>query len=42
MSPSLATRGKYNVLSRIRGEMKYWAVSDLNLAELSKFSVRDE
>ena len=37
-SPSATTRRGYNVLSWIHNEMKYWAVSDLNEAELRRFT----
>ena len=37
-SPSATTRRGYNVLSWTHDEMKYWAVSDLNEAELRRFT----
>jgi len=37
-SPSIATQRGYNVFSWTRGEMNYWAVSDLNQAELRTFT----
>ena len=37
-SPSAMTRRGYNVLSWTHNEMKYWAVSDLNEAELRRFT----
>ena len=37
-SPSAITRRGYNILSWTHNEMKYWAVSDLNEAELSRFT----
>jgi anti-sigma factor RsiW len=37
-SPSGMTRRGYNVLSWTHHEMKYWAVSDLNQAELRRFT----
>ena len=37
-SPSATTRRGYNVLSWTHNEMKYWAVSDLNEAELRRFT----
>jgi anti-sigma factor RsiW len=37
-SPSAVTRRGYNVLSFTHNEMKYWAVSDLNEAELRRFT----
>src|ERR1043166_6288793 len=37
-SLSPLTRGEYNVLSWIRGEMKHWAVSDLSQVELRQFT----
>ena len=37
-SPTAATRRGYNVLSWTNNGMKYWAVSDLNQAELRGFS----
>jgi anti-sigma factor RsiW len=37
-SPSALTRRGYNVFSWTHHEMKYWAVSDLNEAELRKFT----
>ena len=37
-SPSAITRRGYNVLSWTHNEMKYWAVSDLNEAELRRFT----
>jgi len=38
VSTSVVTRRGYNVVSWTQNEMKYWAVSDLNQAELRKFS----
>ncbi|HEX3420972.1 MAG TPA: anti-sigma factor [Candidatus Udaeobacter sp.] len=37
-SPTVATRRGYNVLSWTNDGMKYWAVSDLNQAELREFT----
>jgi len=37
-SPKVMTRRGYNVFSWTNNGMKYWAVSDLNQAELSQFS----
>lgn len=37
-SPSAMTRRGYNVLSWTHNEMKFWAVSDLNEAELRRFT----
>ena len=37
-SPTLASRRGYNVFSWTNTEMKYWAVSDLNQAELRQFT----
>ena len=37
-SPSAMTRRGYNVLSWTHNEMKHWAVSDLNEAELRRFT----
>jgi anti-sigma factor RsiW len=37
-SPSITTRRGYNVFSWTKGEMKFWAVSDLKQAELGKFA----
>jgi anti-sigma factor RsiW len=37
-SPSVATHRGYNVLSWHHHEMRYWAVSDLNQAELRRFT----
>jgi len=37
-SPTAATRRGYNVLSWTNNGMKYWAVSDLNQAELREFT----
>jgi anti-sigma factor RsiW len=37
-SPSASIRRGYNILSWTHNEMKYWAVSDLNEAELSRFT----
>ena len=37
-SPFAITRRGYNVLSWTHNEMKYWAVSDLNQAELRQFA----
>jgi anti-sigma factor RsiW len=37
-SPTAATRRGYNVLSWTNDGMKYWAVSDLNQAELREFT----
>ncbi|HEU0275996.1 MAG TPA: anti-sigma factor [Candidatus Udaeobacter sp.] len=37
-SPSFVTRRGYNVLSWIHRDMRYWAVSDLNEAELRRFA----
>jgi anti-sigma factor RsiW len=37
-SPTLATRRGYHLFSWTNGEMKYWAVSDLNQAELRQFT----
>ena len=37
-SPKVMTRRGYNVFSWTNNGMKYWAVSDLNQAELSKFT----
>lgn len=37
-TPQLVTRRGYNVLHWVRGEMEYWAVSDLNETELHQFA----
>ena len=37
-SPSAITRRGYNILSWTHNEMEYWAVSDLNEAELRRFT----
>ena len=37
-SPTVATRRGYNVLSWTKNEMNYWAVSDVNEAELRQFT----
>jgi anti-sigma factor RsiW len=37
-SPTVTTRRGYNVLAWINNGMKYWAVSDLNQAELREFA----
>ena len=37
-SPTAATRRGYNVFSWTNNGMKYWAVSDLNQAELGEFT----
>jgi anti-sigma factor RsiW len=37
-SPTMITRRGYNVFSWTNNGMKYWAVSDLNQAELSEFT----
>jgi anti-sigma factor RsiW len=37
-SLSIATQRGYNVFSWTRGQMKFWAVSDLNQAELREFT----
>ncbi|HEY7001801.1 MAG TPA: anti-sigma factor [Candidatus Udaeobacter sp.] len=37
-SPSVVTRRGYNVLSWTHRDMRYWAVSDLNEAELRRFA----
>jgi anti-sigma factor RsiW len=36
-SPALSTRRGYNIFSWARGDMRYWAVSDLNATELRQF-----
>jgi len=36
-SPALSTRRGYNILSWTHADMQYWAVSDLNEAELRQF-----
>jgi anti-sigma factor RsiW len=37
-SPEALTRRGYNLIHWTQGEMSYWAVSDLNTAELSQFA----
>jgi len=37
-SPTVVTRRGYNVISWTNSGMKYWAVSDLNQAELRQFT----
>lgn len=36
-NPHASARGGYNLVAWTRGGLRYWAVSDLNAAELSKF-----
>jgi anti-sigma factor RsiW len=38
--PSALTRRGYNLIHWARGEMDYWAVSDLNAEELHQFAAR--